>query len=151
MQKSELTSVLNTGLDQNRITEEEYNHALHLYSLIYESHTASETSGEHEKLAALINAAANTDEEVLKAWMKGEYEAAKAVIMDTNTAAKIRSTGILKTLQDAVEEGRITPSEFSEHQDLARQLVEMIEAEAEKLADIKKRMDEILEKAAPRV
>ena len=36
----------------------------------------------------------------------------------------------------------------TEHQDLARQLVEMIEAEAEKLAYIKKRMDEILEKAA---
>ncbi len=71
--------------------------------------------------------------------------------MDTNTAAKIRSTGILTTLQDAVAAGRITLSEFSEHQDLARQLVEMIEAEAEKLADIKKRMDEILEKAAPRV
>ena len=71
--------------------------------------------------------------------------------MDTNIAAKIRSTGILKTLQDAVAEGRITASEFSEHQNLARQLVEMIEADAEKLADIKKRMDEIMEKAAPRV
>ena len=71
--------------------------------------------------------------------------------MDTNTAAIIRSTGIHKTLQNAVEEGRITPSEFSEHQDLARQLVEMIEADAEKLAGIKKRMDGILEKAAPRV
>ena len=65
------------------------------------------------------------------------------MIMDTNIAAKIRSTGILKTLQDAVEEGRISCSEFSEHQDLAHQLVEMIEADAEKLADIKKRMDVI--------
>ena len=73
------------------------------------------------------------------------------MIMDKNTAAKIRSTGILKTLQDGLAAGRITASEFSEHQDLARQLVEMIEADAEKLAGIKKRMDEILEKAAPRV
>lgn len=82
--------------------------------------------------------------------MRSEYEAAMAVItMNAEQAAKIRSTGILKTLQDAVEEGRISRSEFSEHQDLARQLVEMIEADAEKLADIMKRMDEILEKAAP--
>ena len=73
------------------------------------------------------------------------------ITMDTNTAERIRANGILKTLQDGLTSGRITPSEFSEHQDLARQLVEMIEADAEKLADIKKRMDEILEKAAPRV
>ncbi len=79
--------------------------------------------------------------------MRSEYEAAMAVIMNTNIAARIRSTGILKTLQDGFASGRITPSEFSEHQDLARQFVEMIEADAEKLADIKKRMDEILEKA----
>ena len=151
MDKQELLTVLNTGLAQNRITEEEYNHALHLYTLIYEKHTASECGVEHASLAALINKASGTDEETLKARMRSEYEAAMAVIMDTNIAAKIRSTGILKTLQDAVEEGRISCSEFSEHQDLARQLVEMIEADAEKLADIKKRMDEILAKAAPRV
>ena len=125
MQKSELTSVLNTGLDENRITEAEYNHALHLFTLIYESHTASECGDEHASLAALINKASGTDEETLKARMRSEYEAAMAVIMDTNTAAKIRSTGILKTLQDGLASGRITPSEFSEHQDLARQLVEM--------------------------
>ena len=100
MQKSELTSVLNTGLDENRITEAEYNHALHLFTLIYESHTASECGDEHAALAALINKASGTDEETLKARMRSEYEAAMAVItMDTNIAAKIRSTGILKTLQ----------------------------------------------------
>lgn len=54
--------------------------------------------------------------------------------MDTNTAARIRSTGILKTLQDGLAAGRISRSEFDEHQALARQLVEMIEADAEKQA-----------------
>ena len=133
MNKNELIPILNTGLAQNRITEAEYEQAITLYSLIYESCTASECGDEHASLASLIDKAADTDEEVLKARMRNEYEAAMAVIMDTNTAAKIRSTGILKTLQEAVAEGRITPSEFSEHQDLARQIVEMIEADAEKL------------------
>ena len=64
MQKSELTSVLHTGLAQNRITEEEYNHALHLYTLIYETYTASESSREHEALASIINTASGVDKEM---------------------------------------------------------------------------------------
>lgn len=76
MDNNELIAILNTGLDQNRITEEEYNHAFHLYTLIYENHTASECGDEHASLASLINKAANVDEETLKLRMAEEYESA---------------------------------------------------------------------------
>lgn len=53
-----------------------YNHAFHLYTLIYENHTASECGDEHASLASLINKAANVDEETLKLRMAEEYESA---------------------------------------------------------------------------
>ena len=76
MDKNKLLSILNTGLSQNRITQAEYDQAITLYSLIYETHTASESSTEHASLAALINKAGNADEEMLRIRMAEEYEAA---------------------------------------------------------------------------
>ena len=65
MEKQELLTILDIGLSQSRITQAEYDEALHLYSLIYETHTASESSREHEALASIINTASGVDKETL--------------------------------------------------------------------------------------
>ena len=66
--------------------------------------------------------------------------------MNAEQAARIRTNGILKTLQDGVTAGRITQAEFDEHQALACQLVNCIDNE-EKVAVLHKKMTEIIEKA----
>ncbi len=60
MNKNDLITVLNTGLEKGRLSTADYAEAIQLYELIYEKKIFSESSSEHEKLSSLINRAAGT-------------------------------------------------------------------------------------------
>ena len=57
MDKDKLLTVLEEGLKLNRIDQKQYNQALHLYHIIYEERSASESGPEHAKLCRIINTA----------------------------------------------------------------------------------------------
>ena len=79
MEKSELIEVLDAGLKQSRITEEQYQTAVELYKSIYEIHIASESSEEHATLASIINTASGTTPEELRNKMTEEWLVAEEI------------------------------------------------------------------------
>ena len=79
MEKSELLEVLDAGLKQSRITEEQYQTAVELYKTIYEIHIASESSEEHATLASIINTASGTTPEELRNKMTEEWLVAEEI------------------------------------------------------------------------
>lgn len=95
MNKNELLTVLDEGLSSSWISKSEYDEALHLYSLIYETHAASESSREHETLASIINTASGVDDETLKAKMREEYMTSADIqyIREQQEKAKAQITG----------------------------------------------------------
>ena len=57
MNKQSLIHLLKEGLNTRRISQDDYNHALDLYALIYEEKTEDESSDKHEELCSIINTA----------------------------------------------------------------------------------------------
>ena len=66
MNKQSIIHLLKEGLNTRRITDTDYNHALDLYTLIYEEKTKDESSDKHKELCAIINTATATDVTNLK-------------------------------------------------------------------------------------
>ena len=57
MNKNSLIHLLKEGLQSHRISQDDYNHALDLYTLIYEEKAESESSDAHAELCRIITLA----------------------------------------------------------------------------------------------
>ena len=74
MNKQSLIHLLKEGLNTRRITDTDYNHALDLYTLIYEEKVESETSTSHAELASIITLASGLSPTELKQMSCGNRE-----------------------------------------------------------------------------